>query len=154
MRLAPAILAGALAGCSATAQPGAVQASAFSPEIRGDFRAAVESAVRAEMRSATSQAAGPQTASGGGWNIGTVSVDGSTLVIVVPALAVIVLIAWRLWARGSGYRRAVDVMVRHNLDRGIPQNEADRIQQKALASKAEKWLHARVRRAKRLAKRA
>ncbi len=81
----------------------------------------------------------------GAWGIaiGNVNVDGLAL-LALAGLAVVGGAAVLLARSRGGYRSAVDALVSVNEDRGLGREEAERIQQKAVAHGAEKYLRARV----------
>ena len=70
--------------------------------------------------------------------------DWAVAVVVIVVACVAGAVAWLLLRSRNGYRRAVDALVSVNEDRRIGTEEKDRIQQKAMAHRAEPYLKARV----------
>lgn len=105
----------------------------FSPEVRAAFK------VIYQNEQTASQASGPQTASGGGINIGTVLLNGSSG-IILAGLAGVLLAGFLLWRLRKNHT-LIDMLVKYN-ENSV--TDTEKIRGMALSRKVEPLLRSRI----------
>jgi len=121
-----------LAGCVPTTvkvEPEALKVALASPEFRASLTASLRQSKEASAQS------GPQEASGGGFNIGSIIMDGSTVAFVV--LGVVSSLCF--WRRSSKRGELNEFLVKQGVP--LPDGMKEDLRVKALSRGLERELH-------------